>query len=122
MILVDSSIWIDHLHKTEAHLVTLLHSARVVQHKMVIGELALGNISGRDAVLENLNELPTLSVATHDEVMHLVEERRLFGQGLSLVDAHLLTSVALSPPARIWTRDKKLEAAASELGLAFAGR
>lgn len=87
---------------------------------MVIGELALGSVSKRRAVLDNLSRLPPLTVATHDEVMHLVEQRSLFGQGLSLVDAHLLTSVLLSPGAELWTRDKKLRAAAVHLGVAFA--
>jgi predicted nucleic acid-binding protein len=88
---------------------------------MVIGELALGRLSQRRVVLENLSELPGVTVATHGEVMHLVEERRLFGQGLSLVDAHLLASVLLSPHTQLWTRDKKLGAAAAQLGLSFAG-
>jgi predicted nucleic acid-binding protein len=121
VILVDSSIWIDHLHESEPRLVALLDSADVAQHPMVIGELALGNISRRRAVLDNLSELPALTVATHGEVMHLVEERQLFGQGLSLVDAHLLASVLLSPQAQLWTRDRKLAAAAAQLGLSFAG-
>jgi predicted nucleic acid-binding protein len=122
VILVDSSIWIDHFHSSEPRLVSLLDSADVAQHPMVIGELALGRLSQRRAVLENLSELPGVTVATHDEVMHLVEERRLFGQGLSLVDAHLLASVLLSPQTHLWTRDKVLGAAAAQLGLSFAGQ
>jgi len=120
VILVDSSIWIDHLHVVEPHLVTLLDSANVAQHPMVIGELALGTLSQRRVILDDLSELPAVTVATHDEVMHLVEERRLFGQGLSLVDAHLLASVMLSPGTLLWTRDRKLKAAAAALALSFA--
>jgi predicted nucleic acid-binding protein len=120
VILVDTSVWIDHLHKSDPDLVALLNSAEVAQHPMVIGELTLGSLSQRRAVLDNLSELPTLTVATHYEVMYLVDQRRLFGQGLSLVDAHLLTSVLLSPGAELWTRDKKLTAAATQVGVAFA--
>ena len=83
---------------------------------MVIGELALGSISQGSAVLDNLNELPAVTIATHGEVMHLIEEHRLFGQGLSLVGAHLLASVLLTPPAQLWTRDKRLAAAARAAG------
>ena len=89
---------------------------------MVIGELAVGNLSRRSTVLDSLSELPAITAATHGEVMILVEERRLFGQGLSLVDAHLLSSVLLSRPARLWTRDKKLASAAAQLGLSFDDR
>jgi len=120
MILVDTSIWIDHLHAAESQLVELLESASVVQHPMVVGELAVGVLSQRRLVLDSLNELPELTAATHDEVMFFVDERQLFGRGLSLVDAHLLASVTLTPQARLWTRDKKLEAFAKQLGLAFA--
>jgi predicted nucleic acid-binding protein len=121
MILVDSSVWVDHLRESEPRLVALLNSAEVAQHPMVIGELALGSISHRRAVLDNLNELPAVTIATHDEVMHLVEERRLFGRGLTLVDAHLLASAQISPRAKLWTRDKKLADAATGLGLSFPG-
>jgi hypothetical protein len=119
VILVDSSIWIDHLHRSEPNLVALLESAEVAQHPMVIGELALGNLSRRRAVLDNLSALPALAVSTHVEVMHLVEQHRFYGRGLSLIDAHLLASVLLSPQAKLWTRDKSLAAAAEQLGVAF---
>ena len=118
MILVDTSVWIDHLHKTDRELVGALDRSVVVQHPMVIGELSLGSIRNRAKFLELLSNLPSTPAATHDEVNRFVEQHALFGQGLSLVDAHLLASVMLAPGTRMWTRDKRLAAAAERLGVA----
>lgn len=117
MILTDTSIWIDHLHGVDELLEEALNQSRVAQHSMIIGELALGRIRNRDAVLGLMSRLPGVQEATHDEVMTLVRNRGLDGQGLSLVDAHLLASVALTPGTRLWTRDKRLRRAAGEMGI-----
>ncbi|WP_308465418.1 type II toxin-antitoxin system VapC family toxin [Rathayibacter soli] len=119
MILVDTAVWIDHLHHAEPMLLELLKRTQVLGHPMVIGELALGSLRDRGDVLGLLAQLPSATVATHEEVMQLVQQRRLFGQGLSLVDAHLLASTLLTPGANIWTRDKRLAAAAAALDVAF---
>lgn len=117
MILVDTSVWIDHLHRAEPDLVALLDEADVCVHPMVVGELALGTLRQRAVVLSLLADLPTVAVAGHAEVMRLVEVRSLYGHGLSLVDAHLLASALLTPGTRIWTRDRRLLASAQRLGL-----
>jgi hypothetical protein len=121
MILVDTSIWIDHLHQAKPVLVDLLGRYSVRCHPMVIGELALGNIKDRETVLDSLDDLPSVVVASHDEVMYLVTQRKLYGRGLSLVDAHLIASVLLDPEALLWTRDKRLRQAAADLGVGYAG-
>lgn len=118
MILVDTSVWIDHLHESIPELVDALSQALVLHHPMVIGELSLGTLRDREEFLSLLANLPTSPVATHDEVAHFVESNKWYGQGLSLVDAHLLASVVLAQDARLWTRDKRLRAAAVELGVA----
>lgn len=87
---------------------------------MVVGELALGNLRNREELLSSLAGLPSAERATHVEVMHLIESRQLYGDGLSLVDAYLLASVLLTEGAMLWTREKKLHAAAEELGIAFS--
>ncbi len=120
MILVDTSIWIDHLHHFEPSLAAALHGSTVIQHPMVIGELALGSLRDRVTFLELLANLPGILVATHGEVMHLVEERHLHGRGLSFVDAHLLASTLLTSGARLWTRDKRLLKTADALGIAYS--
>ena len=118
MILVDTSVWIDHVHETVPELVGALNRSAVVQHPMVIGELSLGSIRDRARMLELLTNLPSTPIATHDEVYRFVNQNALFEQGLSLVDAHLLASVILAPGTRMWTRDKRLFTAAQQLGVA----
>ena len=58
--------------------------------------------------------MPSVVVAGHDEVLRLVEERRLWGKGLSWIDAHLLASALLSQ-AQLWTLDRRLTAVATRL-------
>ena len=116
MVLVDTSIWIDHLHHSEPALVDALGRGAVLQHPMVIGELSLGTLRDRDTVLEMLSNLPAAPVASHSEVARFVDAHELFGQGLSLVDAHLLASVMLAPGATLWPRDKRLQRAVARLG------
>ena len=118
MILVDTSIWIDHFHASEPSLVALLNDNQVGCHRAVIEELALGSIKQRDHVLALLGSLQEFPVLTHQEVMALVDLRQLWGRGLSAVDVHLLGSVMLVGGARLWTRDKRLLAACRDGGAA----
>jgi predicted nucleic acid-binding protein len=115
MILVDTPIWIDHLHRAEPRLVSLLQDAAVCAHPMVVGELALGLLRNRPDVLTLLGHLPEVPLATHREVLDFVEVHRLHGLGLSLVDAHLLAALRLSETALLWTRDRRLRRAAERL-------
>jgi predicted nucleic acid-binding protein len=119
MVLVDTSVWINHLHRSNHSLVDALDRSLVAQHPMVIGELALGSLSNRDEFLQLLADLAPVPVATHEEVLHFVDKNHLYGQGLSLVDAHLLASTTLSPGARIWTADKRLSTVAEQLEIAY---
>ena len=116
MTLVDSSVWIDHLRRSNARLVSLLESGDAASHGFVSGELSLGHLKQRTLVLDLLSALPALPVASHHEVMTLIEGHRLYGRGIGWVDAHLLTSavVARTP---IWTLDRRLAAVARDLGI-----
>jgi len=118
VILVDSSIWIDHLRHTDEVLVDLLDREQVLVHPFVIGELAMGHLPSRHAILEDLRDLRHAIVADHEEVLRFVAEEPLFGLGLGYVDAHLLASARLTPGATLWTRDRRLAAAAERLSLA----
>ena len=119
MILVDTSVWIDHLHNSDQVLVDLLLSDSVVTHPLVVEELALGSLARRDELLQMLAGLSTVGVLDHGELLALVGERRLWGKGLSPADAHLLGSALSSGDTRIWTRDKRLQSAAHDLDLSY---
>ena len=118
MILVDSSVWIDHLRKEDERLIELLAAEQVLGHPFVTGEIALGNLKRRDAVLADLRDLRQAAVATEDEVLDLINRLPLFGRGIGYVDAHLLAAVRLTPDATLWTAEKRLRAVSAELGLA----
>ena len=119
MILVDTSVWVDHLRSGDAQLVALLEHGGVAMHPFVVGEIACGSLTHRVAILELLRELPAASVAESEEVLGFIERHALHGKGIGYVDVHLLASVALTPGARLWTRDKRLQAAAEDLACAY---
>ncbi len=114
MILVDTSVWIEHLRRGNTRLAELLNDEQVTCHAFVTGELACGNLRNRGEVLTLLRELPHVQVAEHHEVLHLLETRRLYGRGLGWVDAHLLASSLLTG-CRVWTLDKALAHVAAAL-------
>lgn len=117
MILVDTSVWIDHLRHGDVELMRLLNTGQVLTHRFVIGELALGRLQNRNVVLTTLQNLPQVTVASDEEVLHFIENHALFGRGIGYIDAHLLAAVRLSPGALLWTRDKRLLAESVRLGL-----
>jgi predicted nucleic acid-binding protein len=119
MILVDSSVWIDHLRAGDPLLIELLNSNRVLIHPFIVGELACGNLKNRKPILSLLQDLPIVQTATDEEVLFFVERHTLMGLGIGYVDVHLLASVVLDGTAKFWTRDKRLCKAAEAMGLAF---
>lgn len=118
MILVDTSVWIDHFRAAEPQLVALLGGNEVLAHPFVIGEIALGSVAKRGEILRYLDHLPAAAVARHEEVMLFVDRHKLANSGVGFVDAHLLASAALTPGAGLWSRDKTLCAAAVRCGVA----
>lgn len=118
MILVDTSVWVDHLRRGDARLRALLENARVLAHPFVVGEIACGSLSDRAMVLELLRDLPMASVAETEEVLAFIERHRIHGKGLGYVDVHLLAAVALTPGCSLWTRDKRLHVTAMDLDCA----
>lgn len=119
MILVDSSVWIDHLRKAEPALVQILESGLVLCHPFVIGELACGHLRQRAKVLAALNNLSAAPMATDAEALTMLNRHHLAGRGIGWVDVHLLTSTALAGNAQLWTRDKRLAAVAKDLQLGY---
>ena len=119
MILVDTSVWIDHLRANDHGLSTFLEAGEVLAHPFVIGERALGQLARRERVLGALEDLPSAVVATSPEVLHLIDRHALSGRGVGYVDIHLLASVRLTAGSAHWTRDERLREVAVELGLAI---
>lgn len=117
MILVDTAVWIDHLRDGDEALAARLEHGGVLAHPWVTGELALGSLRGRDEILRLLDELPQAQVATPAELLAFIGDHELYGLGIGYVDAQLLAATMLSG-AVLWTRDRRLLAAAEGLGVA----
>lgn len=118
MVLVDTSVWVDHLRGRNDKLEKLLNDSEVLCHPLIVGELACGNLENRPEILSLLQALPSAVVAEHEEVMIFIYNYRLMGKGLGYVDVSLLASAILSGVS-IWTLDKNLKKVSSELGLGF---
>lgn len=119
MILVDTSIWIDHLRSGSPALAALLQNQAVCTHDFVIGKLACSNLRNRTEVLGLLQSLPRLSAATEDETLFFIEQQHLMGRGIGDIDAHLLAAAVIRN-IPIWTKDKRLMAVAEEIAWAYA--
>jgi len=119
VIVVDTSVWIDHLHRGEERLSDLLARDSVLMHPLVVAELALGSLAQRSKVLALLGNLGTVPVLTSHELLMLIESQSLSGRGIGVVDAHLLGAVRITPGAQLWTRDKRLRRSAEESGVAI---
>ena len=120
MILVDTSVWVEHLRSASAILSALLDNGGVLGHPFVLGELALGNLRQRDDILRALRRLPQATSASHLEVLQFIDREALYGRGIGYVDAHLLAAARLTAGSKLWTRDRRLQTVAGQLGLATA--
>jgi predicted nucleic acid-binding protein len=119
MILVDTSVWVDHLRSRDEALAEMLDRGMVLIHPFVLGEITLGVLRQRTTIVEALSNLPSVTIATDAEVLHFIDRHALFGRGVGYVDVHLLAGARLTDGARVWTRDRLLHGVSSELGLAF---
>jgi len=118
MVLVDTSIWVDHLRKGRRHLEKLLLNAEVVCHAYIIGELACGNLKNRSEILTLLQSLPVIPIIDLDEYLYFIDRNLLYGFGIGFVDIHLLASAKLID-IPIWAADKKLREAAINLNVSY---
>lgn len=119
MILLDTSVWIDYLRQGDAQVAAILQSGLALAHPFVIGELACGNLKSRAGILGLIAALPQARQAQEQEVLFYIERRKLMGHGIGHIDAHLLAATALTEGARLWTRDKRLDALSHKLELAY---
>lgn len=122
MILVDTSVWVDHLRAGEPNLVKMLEQGSALVHPFVIGELALCHLRNRTLILSLLHDLPIAPVASDKEALLFLETHRLHGLGIGYIDVHLLASVALTGNSRIWTKDRRLETVAKTMRLDMTPR
>ncbi len=117
MILIDTSVWVDHFRSNNPTLIRLLQNEHVLGHPVVIGELILGGMPNRDRTLKDLLDLPFAATADHDDAMQFIDRANLTGSGINYSDTHVLLSTRLTPGATLWTRDRRLKALAERLGL-----
>ena len=119
MILVDTSVWVDHLREAEAHLLEILSVGKVLMHAMIVGEIACGNLANRAQVLRNMKSLSAINELEHGDVLSMIEAKGLTGRGIGFVDAHLACAVLNREGAVLWTRDRRLREIAGNLGIAY---
>jgi predicted nucleic acid-binding protein len=120
VILVDTSVWVDHLRRGDSYLAQALERGAVAMHPFVLGEIACGSLKDRQTILTLLGDLPSAVVATGGEVLSFIEHHGLHARGIGYVDVHLLASAALSENTTLWTRDKRLQTAAQALRLSHS--
>ena len=120
MILVDTSVWIDHLRGSEPQLRKLLDTGKVLVHSMIIGELACGNLPDRENFLRRMNDLPAIDESDRQDVLSMIDAKGLMGRGIGYVDVNLICSVLRRKDTAIWTRDRRLNAVAKDLGIAYS--
>ncbi len=118
MVLVDTSVWVEHLRRGLPELAEALNAGTVLCHPFVVDELACGNLKNRREILELLQTLCTCPVAAHDEVLRFIELHRLMGLGLGYIDVHLLAAAKLTDTP-LWTLDRPLHRAATQLDIAY---
>jgi predicted nucleic acid-binding protein len=118
VVLVDTSIWVDHLRKSNTGLVDLLDQAKVVMHPWVIGELACGNMKNRKELMLLFKALPSVEEASDEEVLQLIESKKLMGRGIGWVDVNLLATCLIGG-VPIWTGDKNLRTVSAALGVLY---
>ncbi len=119
MILVDTSVWIDHFRRNNSALQAILLDGKVACHQLIIGELVCGNFKNRTEIIELLRALPQIPQVSFDEYLYFVEKRNLFGKGIGYVDIHLLASAVMTK-TKIWTLDKRLQNQAVSLSMNYA--
>jgi len=120
MILADTSVWVDHFRSPVAALAQLVETSQLVMHPFVVGELAMGSLADRKLRLRLWAAMPSLPIVPLDEVLVLVEGRRLYARGIGYPDASLLASSLVTPNTSLWTRDRRLNEIASEFGVRAA--
>lgn len=117
MILADTSVWVDHFRNGNAEFSDRLNNAEICIHDFILGEIALGSIQNRPVILSLLDHLPKAKLATHKEIMAMIERQMLYSKGIGYVDVHLIASCLLDAHVSLWTLDRRLKSVASSLSI-----
>ena len=118
MVLVDTSVWVDHFRKYDSALELLLNENAVSIHPFVLGELACGNFKNRHLIISLLQVLPSSTIVSQTEYLHIIEKHKLWGTGLGFVDIHLLASSRIHN-CLVYSHDKVLSTAASRFNICY---
>lgn len=119
MVLVDTSVWIEHFRRSNRKLTSLLEAEEVAIHPFVLGELACGNLHNRKEIMALLHALPDVAKVEDDEALLFIERHGLMGRGVGLIDVHLVASCRIEA-CLLWTRDKRLHTIAQEMKIEFS--
>jgi len=125
MILVDTPIWIDHLRQRDERLTRLLNQGQVLSHPFVIGELALGNLQNRAAILGEIAAGARSAPNRPEVILEIADRRTAIGAALARArpgDTVLLagkgheTTILYADRAEPWNERAEAESALAALG------
>jgi predicted nucleic acid-binding protein len=119
VIIVDTSVWVDHFRRPIKAMQELIAESSIALHPYIYGELLLGGLPGKGDVAKQLLKLQRSPVASASEAAAFIEWAELSGTGIGYVDAHLLVAAKLFSGGSVLTRDKKLREQAKRLGVCF---
>lgn len=120
MILVDTSVWIDHFRAPVAALEHLILAEQAMCHPFIRGTLAVGHLRNWLEAVGALQALPQAKTASDGEFLALIVNEQLAATGLGFVDVHLLASCRATPGTKLWSRDPRLARYADRMGLGWA--
>jgi predicted nucleic acid-binding protein len=120
VIIVDTSVWVDHIRGRSTPLEDILGQSRIALHPFVFGELMLMGLPKSGPFAQNaFAKYAEAIVASPPEVAAFINWAKLAGEGIGYVDAHLLMSARLTPDGKILTLDKDILAQAKRFGVAY---
>lgn len=116
MIIVDTSVWVDHFRGKDTALDAVLANELELVHPFVFGELLLSGLPRNSAHRDALQSASQAPLASASEAAAFIDWANLAGTGVGYVDVHLLVSARLAG-AKLLTHDQRLAIQAQRLGV-----